>query len=497
METEQSFTQSVRDPFININREDKENPNIYKYGKLLDEDIVFKDDNDGNNNQDDKDKNDLKKTAIQLIYHITDENWFDMDSVKTKSGESFGRKHEVVSGLFNKTEANFDIVYWMSDFMIKILMQNSFNSQIYLIDWQSKISQDQFCEEEASIVTLLLFDKHSSNFMPVLYGVSNGPLMYETVESTLNFMKDEFPNIFKPVKYIVDNNKELLGCYEGVQIHYNFYNHIRIIWQQMLDSFIWTLDDLINEDILLFVLFIKAVILWSEDKDLNTVSDMFESSSINQANLRRFLHNFSLHFSQNYQTLDQVNFLDWKWFELFKEVEIAKELINTLFYNLLPRTETHRFSEWMEAVQSLESEYQRIYDSATNPNEDMDRFSPICDVALSMNQIKNTIMKWINEQLSMKEIKENLRFGTMLEENATVVLYSELFESVEILRTFNLIPPKLPINKLIEHNDIDDIVDIEIEENEVENESEISTYIRLYTPQISLERNEAFFTVFN
>ena len=497
METEQSFTQSVRDPFININREDKENPNIYKYGKLLDEDIVFKDDNDGNNNQDDKDKNDLKKTAIQLIYHITDENWFDMDSVKTKSGESFGRKHEVVSGLFNKTEANFDIVYWMSDFMIKILMQNSFNSQIYLIDWQSKISQDQFCEEEASIVTLLLFDKHSSNFMPVLYGVSNGPLMYETVESTLNFMKDEFPNIFKPVKYIVDNNKEQLGCYEGVQIHYNFYNHIRIIWQQMLDSFIWTLDDLINEDILLFVLFIKAVILWSEDKDLNTVSDMFESSSINQANLRRFLHNFSLHFSQNYQTLDQVNFLDWKWFELFKEVEIAKELINTLFYNLLPRTETHRFSEWMEAVQSLESEYQRIYDSATNPNEDMDRFSPICDVALSMNQIKNTIMKWINEQLSMKEIKENLRFGTMLEENATVVLYSELFESVEILRTFNLIPPKLPINKLIEHNDIDDIVDIEIEENEVENESEISTYIRLYTPQISLERNEAFFTVFN
>ena len=497
MNIQQSYTQSVWDPFININREDKENLNLYKYGKLWDDDIVFKDDSDGDDDTESKEK--AKKMEIQLIYHITEENWYDMGLVKTKSGGNFGRKHEKISAFYSNSEINYDIIFWMSDFMIKILMQNTMNSQIYLVDFQIKIPQDQYSDDEINIISLLLFDKISSNFMPVLYAVSNGPLIYETFDAVLNFMKDEFPNFFKPVKFVVDNHKCILDLIEPNQIHFNLYNHIKIIWQQMLDSFIWTIDELINEDIQLFVLFWKASILWWEDKDFNKIATIFESSSIDQSNLRRFLHNLKTQFSYSYLSLNQVHFLDEKCFELFKEIEIAKEWINSLFMNFLPLNKTHRLHEWLEAVQLLENEYQWIYDNALDPNEELDRFSPIWDMHLSMIQIKDTILKWITDKLSMKEIKENLRFGTMLEENPTVVIYSELFETIEMLKSLNLTPTKISIIEDKELNDIDnidDIVDMEAEDGYDRYDLRNDQIFRQYNPKFSEERNSAFFTVF-
>lgn len=261
--------------------------------------------------------------------------------------------------------------------MIQMIIQNSAHSQIYLLDTQSKLLMDELCEDEMSIVTLLLFDKNSSSFMPILFTLANGPLVAETVQAVRGFMRAEFPNVFKPAKFIVDNHSQIVRLFESNQVSFNLFHHSQIVWQTILDSFICSVSELMHEDVLLLAMFSKAIIMWTDDQNLDRLESIYQDFKIDQKCLRRFLQNFENAFSKDHVCISDTSFLDSKCLELFREIEIAKEYLSSFFAENLPKARHHSFCDALKTIMKIEKEHRKIYDNALEPIAFYERTLPI------------------------------------------------------------------------------------------------------------------------
>ncbi|CAI2361467.1 unnamed protein product [Moneuplotes crassus] len=372
IEKEVVQTICVKDPFIFL-REGEEATKLDtdQDGQF---DIEFRNDKDVNeydfdtastpfsDNQELYQKNKEEMEKEQII----NQGFKTPELILTSSGEKFGRKHEEITITTEEGSVNVKLTYFLSERMIKVLMDNTEHSQIFCF-CTTRISSATEDEEQSYLMTLLIFDKNISNFTPAIFCYVEGLIVNDTFHAMLRFMEEQFPNTFKPTKIIMEECTPIELVDKRIQANSCLYDVSKSIWQLIADSLLCSEEEILREDIPVLALLMKSLLLWGDVEKIDEIIDTFSESSIDKKGLKRLALNFKNKFLSDVCMYVRHEFLDQKCFELFKESERSKENYHCTASLFFPGKGEYLDNQIISNIIKLEQEYDTQYQNSLDP----------------------------------------------------------------------------------------------------------------------------------
>jgi hypothetical protein len=265
---------TLKDPFIPISIAEKENLPTAHFLPLMkfeieDDDYAY----EFNSNH----VGDAMPMSVGEMVDVTHEvDYADVEEVLTVSGLHFGRKREMV-------EEKGEVWYLVSDAMVANLMGMVGSRQVVSVE--GKFMQD------IGVVKVFVYMDEAERFVPILFTCLKGSILKDAVKMSLDFLKNEYPNSFKPSKFIINNEINDKECFDGAKVYPTLLSLTQHLTQILITCLQRPLPNLLSPDPLLLLLISKHLLLYSPKTDPSILCSMFSDSSINPTSLKRYVLN--------------------------------------------------------------------------------------------------------------------------------------------------------------------------------------------------------------